>query len=530
MVKYGFLTKEGDAYKFKDKKPEERTKLIREYDEHALAEMADHEIAEETQFNVLKTKFPKPIKRYRVWWENFNLSIEEAYFWTLEHVRNRCAMPYVVKTEDVFSAAENSAFFGVSQQRIGLQQDKVSQFLATIGKMIKEIFQLVRELRIIDERMEYYRESYSAIDPRRATAAEITLKGVYIDMVEQGAKNPASVYGMARELQFATLPDLFFSTEPRTSQEVNPVVDGLLFNDMVKRVLKRKLYGYLKWKEHTYDELKNRRSFTLKYLNQHWEIIRMYMNWVRPYLRHVKRLTMDEERMKTPDLISAFEGSMVEIEFLAYQLPVGLSSEAYLSNKQAWQSAGGRQNKQMYACILAHFLFRTRPGMSYQQEGYNRGPIHVGKMQLDIRSYVWTKEQIDNYIKLKDDEDLELMETISGSVKAAMEALGDELIRYLNEAKGNVEKKMSTHDQHESHSLSFFAPLTAPFTGFVELINSFRGGHGAHGGHGHSGGHDSGDAEHISEKEKKIAADRVKWCAFEVYKNFKREHKMLHWN
>ena len=60
------------------------------------------------------------------------------------------------KITDTFSASENSSFFGTSQQRVGLQQDKVSQYLATIGKMIKELFQLVRELRIIDERLGYY--------------------------------------------------------------------------------------------------------------------------------------------------------------------------------------------------------------------------------------------------------------------------------------------------------------------------------------------------------------------------------------
>jgi hypothetical protein len=537
LIRYGFFDdKHNKAHLFIKKDSDARLRAMAELSDHELEDIALHEKAEETQLQIMKTKFPKPKKRFRLWWENFNLSVEEAYFWTLEHMKTKCAMPYIVKTEDVFSAAENSAFFGVSQQRIGLQQDKVSQFLATIGKMVKELFQLVRELRIIDERTEYYQESYTASDNKKATASEITLKGIYIDMVEGGAKNPASVYGMARELQFATLPDLFFSTQPRQSSDVNRVVDALLFNDMVKRVLKRKLYAYLKWKEHTYEELRNRREFTLKYLNQHWEVIRMYMNWVRPYLRHVKRLTMDEDKMRTPDLISAFEGSLIEIEFLAYQLPIGQLTEK--AQGEMWQAAGGRQNHTMYACVLAHFLFRTRPGMSYQQEGYNRGPLHIGRMQLDLRSYVWTKGQIDNYIKMKDSEDLELMKTISGSVKAAMEALGDELIRYLDEAKGKYEKKVKSghgghgHDDHAAHRPGggFFEPFTAPFKGIADVVKSVTGkGHG-HGDHGHGGGHDQGDKYHIDEKEVLIASERVKWCLFETYKNFKKEHKMYHWD
>src|SRR3989338_2016196 len=155
LIRYGFLSETG-AKLMGSKSGTELDMALKEISDSAIVKYADHEIAEEAQFQVLMTPFHKPIKRFRLWWENFNLGVEEAYFWVLDYMRNRLGFPYVVKTEDVFSAAENSAFFGASQQRIGLQQDKVSQFLATIGKMVKELFQLVREMRIIDERLSYY--------------------------------------------------------------------------------------------------------------------------------------------------------------------------------------------------------------------------------------------------------------------------------------------------------------------------------------------------------------------------------------
>src|SRR3989338_7168690 len=102
--------------------------------------------------SIIPTGYPSPIIRYRLYVEGYNISIEEPYFWILEYLRFFWGYPYVDKITDLFAAAENSAFFGVSQQRIGLQQDKVSQFLATVGKMVKELFQLVRELRVLDER------------------------------------------------------------------------------------------------------------------------------------------------------------------------------------------------------------------------------------------------------------------------------------------------------------------------------------------------------------------------------------------
>ncbi|MEK6869012.1 MAG: hypothetical protein AABX74_02195, partial [Nanoarchaeota archaeon] len=199
----------------------------------------DEEVAEQTRGIFIKTGFPKPDRRYRLHYEGYNISIEEPYFFILHYLRYYSGFPYIDKITDIFAAAENSAFFGASQQRLGLQQDKVSQFLATIGKMVRELFQLVRELRILDERLSYYYDSFTT--SRSAESAEITLKGIWVDLVEQGAKNPASVYGMAREVQFTTLPDLFFSTHPKKQEDVDDVVERErgAFNRKVREVLKR---------------------------------------------------------------------------------------------------------------------------------------------------------------------------------------------------------------------------------------------------------------------------------------------------
>lgn len=446
----------------------------------------EEEVWEEGKDQYMPTGYPAPMKRYRIIWEVPNLSLEECYFWMLHYLRD-WGYVNIVKTTDTFAAAENSAFFGVSQVRIGQQQDKVSQFLATIGKMVKELFQLVRELRIIDERLEYYEQSFKGVE-----SAEIVLKGIWIDMVEGGTKNPASVYGMAREVMFTSLPDLFFSTHPRTEKEVDSVVDTQRsgFNKSVRNVLKRKLKVFLIWKEKTYKELKTRRIFTLKYLKQHFDIIKMYMTWVKPYLRHIRRLTLDEEKVLTPDMVSAFEGSMVEVEFLAFKLPV------HFLTKKA--------NKYFHTCVLVHFLFRTRPSMSYQQEGYQRGPIHVGKMELNLRGYIWSKEQIDRFIEMRKEQDLDLMKSISESVKTAMEALGDELMNYLKEAEEAGKPK----------------PAEKP-KGFLEKITGKSPPEKAKKGKKMS--------KYALAAEYKMAKDLFATELFDTFKNFKKAHAMLMW-
>lgn len=410
----------------------------------------EEEYAEEVRHKYLHTNWPAPLKfsgeqpaRWRLVYEIHNQSVEELYFSLLDILQLVSGFHAFDKITDIFAASEQSAFFGVAQQRLGLQQDKVSQFLATIGKMVKELFQLVRELRIIDERMEYYLAS-----DKGDLASEITLKGYWIDLVEGGAKNPASVYGMSRELQFVTLPDIFFGAPPMPAGRVQEYVEGLSFNRKVKEVLMRKLKSFLVWKEHTQRELQSRRTFTIKYLRQHYDIIRMYMAWVRPYLRNIRRMQLDVQKMDSAELISAFEGSMIEIEYLAkYDIGNGV-----------------------YAVFDAHFLYRSRPELKFQQEGYQRGPIHVGRTQVTMRSYAWTADEIARYKKFRDKEDLDLLKTVDASVQAAYESLGDELEKYLSEAE---RAEPTTHQGEEPHLSSTLSPLAAVFGGFGDLGKAF---------------------------------------------------------
>ncbi len=461
---------------------------------------ADNELSEEFRGTKISTGYPTPARKYRLHYEGYNISIEEPYFWILHYLRYFSGFARIDKITDVFSAAENSAFFGASQQRLGLQQDKVSQFLATIGKMIKELFQIVREMRVLDERLSYYTDSFTTSPS--AESAEITLKGIWVDLVEQGAKNPASVYGMSREVQFTTLPDLFFSTHPKKQEDVDIVVEKERgqFNRKVREVLKRKLRAFLAWKEHTYQEMKNRRKFTLKYLRQHFEIIKMYAAWVKPYLKNIQRLQLDQSRLDSPDLIVAFESSTIEVEILAIK---PASSPSHHSVNQ---------------CILIHYLFRTRPEMNYSQE-YQRGPLHLGRVEIDFRAYAWNDQQIENYRKMKEDEDFQLLGFIDGSVKAALDSLGDELMRYLKEAGEEFEEKKA--QPKPTKQTGTFMSLFEGFTGLF-ASNKIK--------------------KELKKPKKttrtdmmklailrKRAREDVKKVMWVIYHDFKKQHDMLRW-
>lgn len=452
------------------------------------------------------TGWPKAVHRYRIVYETPNLSMEEMYFWILEHIRTAQAHPNVMKVQDVFAASEQSSLFGTAQQRIGLQQEKVSMFLATIGKMVKELFQLVREIRILKERIGYYVDAMNP-DSKSRESAEITLKGIWIDMVEQGAKNPASVYGMARELHFVSLPDLFFQIHPKSAELVDEEVDKIDFNRKVKEVLRRKLRQYMEWRKTTYDEIRNRHIFTLKYLRQHFDIIKMYMSWVKPYLRNIRRMEM-ANRSTSAHLISAFEGSIIEAEFCAYRLPGSRTIAKEI-----------KYNKEVYSVIDVYFYYRTKPQMNYMQE-YQRGPLHVGMCDMIMRAYAWDWKTLQKYKEYREAEDLQLLASIDASVKAAMEALGAELEGYLKEAGEEVDFSQELGKKSLKDKVKKAAdPFTAIFKGFGEVFGSL-------GGKAKEGG---GLDPVARKKEEKEAEDSSKNSIWQAYKNYKKMEGMLAW-
>ena len=473
----------------------------------------EEEEFEEGVNNYVNTGYPKPVQHYRLLLQKDEQSLEEAYFWALNFFRHGVAgaFNHIVKVTDTFSSSEQSAYFGASQQRLGLQQDKISQFLATIGKMVKELFQLVREIRVIDERMDLYGKSYA-----NDHAADIALKGYWIDLVEGGAKNPASVYGMAREIGFATLPDLFFGAPPSLeSRNVQTYVNNLEFNKKMKEVLMRKLKTYIVWKEHTHKELKNRRNFTIKFLRQHWAVIHMYITWVKPYLKNVQRMSrlQSKDIDRDPEIVSSFDGAVTEVEFLA-------------------MNAKPKEDKYT-SCILINFWFRTTPKLDIhaKQEYHHKGPVHVGKLVMNIRAYGWTKQDVDNYLRMREEESMELLGNVDSSVKAAMDSLGDELRQYLIESgeKDLLPPKAEKTAQEKAMEKRIAGnPFSALLGGFGEIFGSLVG----------AGGPKTVKlkSEKRSRKQdfqlgiKLGSAEGVaKKVSFAFYKIFKKAHKMLAW-
>ncbi len=428
---------------------------------------------ETKESQLIETQYPKPVKRHFLVYENFGLSIEESYFW-IKDMLEQLGFVDIEKIVDTFTASEQSSFFGSAQQRLGLQQDRATSYLATIGKMVKEMFQIVREIQLLDERERLYKKAHEDKDD----GAEKALKGVWIDFIDNGPGQlkASSVYGLATQIGYTILPDLFFSAPAALKQEeVSPYVKTLEFNEKVKTALVRKLEQYVAWRDATSKQITAKKKFTIQYLRQHYNSIKLYMDWVKPYLRNIRRLGMDPETQLSANIVGAFEGSVLEIEILS-------------------KKPGKRDEP--HPCILATFIYRTRPVMQTGQE-FQRGPLHLGRMELTLRAYVWTDEEIAEFKKLKLAEDFEMLKSVDSSVEEAMNYLGDDLKKYLEEAGEKFEGKYDVEQVAKSlikakpeltleqarerakemiegkKGPSMFGPFAAIAAGFKELGKGF---------------------------------------------------------
>jgi len=433
------------------------------------------------------------IKNYKIEYENYRDNVEPYFFWMVEFLKDFLTYD-VEKVEDIFTSSETSSFWSTMEQRKGAQQEKASQYLGIIGNMIKNMHPIIRELRIMDERWEYYQKS-----KKGDKGAEMALKDLWITIVEGGSQSPKSVYGMSIQVGFVTLPDLFFEVTPKSTKDVDKAVNAMeSVNDTVKNVLKRKLYQYMEWKEQTEKEIATRRNFTLKYLHQHFNSIKLYMNWVRPYLKNIKKLQQGET-LDSVDLITASEGSVVDLEILGTKR----IHEANIGDL-------GYHYKKYFPVIQIKMHWRTRPAMMYQQE-YQKGALHLGRVLITFNAFALTKKQLDTYKEKKDEEDMELL----SSINASMDALKEDLDKYLKEG---IKDKDKTEKSKKGEKLPRINALAEPFTNLGKGLSSIIP---------YKKGKTKG---RWSEKEeKKVASLKSSVDLQIIYEIFKKAHKMVQW-
>jgi hypothetical protein len=411
------------------------------------------------------------VEHHHAWENRFRLVIDdmggiERYYFYFQKMYQKIpgttfGFPAVkmYKLKDVFDASVSSSFHGNIGSKISAVQQQVSTYLSQIGQLTKTLLPMVREIRMMDERLELYRESFNkSANDATARQNEIALKSTWVEVVEQGMQNPNSVYSMATKLGFVTLPDLFFSINPHgeTPEEqmkkLNKYLDSMekqhSFNLKVRQALGKKLTQYYTWKLKTWNEMQHTYKFRIKNLKQHYNVIRLYSSWLKPYLTTLKALRMKGD-IKSADLVNAFETSKLELELL---IVLNEKDAKFKGNKMKW-----------HGCLLVRFNLVTRPELTYTQGGQKQ-PSHAGQIEINIEPYVASEKDIEWYEKYCDRDTLK---TATGqdidfgeSVEDMLQSVGEDVERYLKEAEfGKEEKK----DESSSKQVGLLDPFSNLF-------------------------------------------------------------------
>ncbi|MBW3019854.1 hypothetical protein KY334_01040 [Candidatus Woesearchaeota archaeon] len=430
LATYGFLNKEGDKA-IGHMTVKDRKEILKKLDSKTISSWVDEEkrILNETK-GPQPTGYPKSETSHRIVIQSDSVSLEKNYFWSIQELNvgiGNISKDNFTKITDIFSSSVMSSSFGASSQRLSIQQEKASQYLRLISDMTKSMFQLIGDLNKLKEKMGYYESSFDK-EFKRAMDGEQVLKGQYVDLVEGGAKSPSSVFGMAAEVGFSTLPDLFFrtlirgETEEEVLSKIPDVVDKLNFgNRSFKDVLQRKLSQYYRWKFKSYEQLKTYQKLYKSYLRQHYNNVRLYMDWVKPYLKNIKKLTDNQGINDSVDIVSAFDNSVIEIEYIAHSKGNG--------------------------AILVNFNYQTIPQTSWDARYQQNKISHMGRLEVNIKSYAWDEKDIQMYKQMKEEEDLELLGEIHEGMGEGMAAIKDTILEYLNEADEEKKKKEEEFDK-----------------------------------------------------------------------------------
>ena len=83
LIKHGFKKKAGEKEEATNEKDAWHARLATPYE----------------------TDYPQPLARYSLVYQTYSMSMEESYFWVLNHLRVDLGFPLVKKVKDIFSAS-----------------------------------------------------------------------------------------------------------------------------------------------------------------------------------------------------------------------------------------------------------------------------------------------------------------------------------------------------------------------------------------------------------------------------------------
>jgi len=328
----------------------------------------------------------------------------------------------VIVVIDSTTPALQSAAYDAAMGQRGVTEDRVAQHLSFLQQAAAVLFRLVQELRETDKRLQQHVES----EENNAAGEEmdVTLKSQWLNVVEGGEINPASIFGQAQQMAESALPELFYAlrrlplgTGPGVTArdievcnaELSQRVKALSISPRAGKMLAQHLARYYTWKDKTLQETREMRRELLQNLKTQYSNSREQLAYLMPHLRALRWQALAIDQSGSPELPSTFEVTLREIELLA--------------RRQVSQAGP-------HAVVLVslQFLIYVPRGM-----GTQHGVPRVGRVVAQYRSYCWTDDDIKRYVAYRQGESLDLLDAVSDDLRQQLSAFEAAAADYLHE-------------------------------------------------------------------------------------------------
>lgn len=377
-----------------------------------------------------------PDEEHKLTYDSPTETLEPIYFFILDLMSDFGFK--VEKLVDNFVSSPGSGHFGEMGQRSSVMQQQGSKLMADINTVLRSIINLIYDLRNFEIRLGHY-DALDDSDAQKIKAARLALKQMWMDKVDI-QKGNSSIKAMAMgQAGFSTLIDAFLVCDNEKD------VDEIDLNQIIKRILKPRVFEFNMWIKESQSELQKRYDIERSYLKSQVASLKMYTNWARPYLKAAEDLQMSQ-RDRHPALVKMFNTILMELTLVGQR---GFEIKDEDGRHVEWddhelgapnlpKAAKFSSDKKYYEIMLVDFNFRGIPQRT--QQGYSAG----GKTHITFKGYSLDENQLRKFYEEFDKSDLYAgLELLEGLETGSLTAISEDIEKYMAEEKeaGDSRKK-----------------------------------------------------------------------------------------
>ncbi len=360
-------------------------------------------------------------------YDQTNTPLEAFYFWLVDFLRDGLKLK-VEKIGDYYAASAGSAFFGEMNQRMTILLSKGMDMIKAINAVTKAIMAILNEIKYIESRVKLY-DQIKSDNLEEAEVALKALKSIWMDNVDS-QRGGASLLNLRSRAGFAAIVDFFMLTEDKEGLErlakkgivskklledyitkdksgdykfISSFIEQKIVNKRVGNIVAARLREFYNWIESSEREVKSRYNILRTYLKHEINSLMTYLEFAKPYLRMARRLLIKD--FNSPDLVNVFESALIEIDLIAS----GDEKEI-----KEWNDDKKDFEKKILVPVYEiQMKLRTIP--TAQRVQMSNMYLHIGRIDFTFRSYVLTKEELEEIRINEEIKDLMYVQGITES-------------------------------------------------------------------------------------------------------------------